>query len=140
MCVLVLVFPIGTANAQALPTLVSSASPACIQPISDRWAPSAGCGTRSSTDLPHMAIMPDSGAVRPTQWVKGAIIGGAIGAVAFGTLDFVMCGITDNPAECRHDVPAAVLLGAFMGGMTGALIGGAFPKPPPRAQDSGSGR
>jgi hypothetical protein len=95
-----------------------------------------GLDTPCETPLAKAAVgtaslaAPDS--LKQTQWVKGAIIGGAIGVVGFATLGFAMCGLDDHPGDCRLGVvPLSVLLGGFSGGMIGALIGGAFPKSPP---------
>jgi hypothetical protein len=139
--ILSMAMPMETARPQALPTMVYGARPTCDQGVSvhpglgapcEKWLTKAALGT---------PWLPQLDSLKQTQWVKGMIIGGVIGAAALGTLAYVLCGYNDAPADCRSGgVPRMVLLGAFTGGVTGALIGGSFPKPPPRTPETGPDR
>jgi hypothetical protein len=67
--------------------------------------------------------------IRPSHWKEGALIGGlAVGA----GLAFLVYGLCDAGSESETDCSGApvagFLVGAIMGSITGALIGGQFPK------------
>jgi hypothetical protein len=133
--------PMEAARAQVLPTMVYGARPTCDPGISLH----PGLDTPCEKSLAKAAVgagwVPASDSLKQTQWVKGAIIGAAIGAVAFGTLIYFGCELKDETADCRrHYMPVLTLLGAFGGGVTGALIGGAFSKPAPSTAETGAGR
>ncbi len=64
--------------------------------------------------------------IRPTQWKKGAIIGGVVTGVG---LALVMNGLCSPDSNCEGSpVPGALLAGGVVGALVGALIGGQFPK------------
>jgi hypothetical protein len=62
-----------------------------------------------------------------THWVRGGLIGAGIGAVAFGVVGAVACSSGDDDS-CTGITIGSAALGAGVGFLTGALIGGAFAK------------
>lgn len=130
--ILSVAMPMEAAHGQVLPAMVYGARATCDPGISVHLGLGASGGKPRAKAAVGTPSLPAPDSLKQTQWVKGAIIGGAIGAVAFGTLAYVGCGFNDETADCRgHYIPLLTLLGAFTGGVTGALIGGAFPKSPP---------
>jgi hypothetical protein len=70
-------------------------------------------------------------AVRPTHWQKGLLIGGVIGGLGLGALVYSLCeGLRETQESCVGPGLGGVAVGGVIGGITGALIGGAFPKKP----------
>jgi len=68
-------------------------------------------------------------AVHPTHWKKGLLIGGVIGGLGLGGLAYALCEeLRETQESCLGPGLGGVALGGVMGGITGALIGGAFPK------------
>lgn len=66
---------------------------------------------------------------QPTQWKRGLIIGGVIGTVGLGGFAYLLCEELDESGDsCFGTGLAGAALGAFTGGIIGALIGGQFPK------------
>jgi len=66
---------------------------------------------------------------RPTQWKKGLVVGGAIGAVGLGFMVYGQCeGLKETDQSCVGPGFGGAALGAATGGLIGALIGGQFPK------------
>ena len=66
---------------------------------------------------------------QPTQWKRGLIIGGVIGAVGLGGFVFLLCEELDESGDsCLGPGLGGAALGAVTGGIIGALIGGQFPK------------
>jgi uncharacterized membrane protein YeaQ/YmgE (transglycosylase-associated protein family) len=65
-------------------------------------------------------------AIRPTQWKKGAIIGGVVGALA-GLLYTRTFGCGSE--RCTGFAMTAAVGGAILLAIPGALIGGSFRKP-----------
>jgi len=77
---------------------------------------------------------PDTAAkvIQPTHWKRGMLIGGAVGGVALGFLGYALChDLSETRASCLGPTLGAAGLGGVMGGVTGALIGGAFRKHAP---------
>ena len=69
---------------------------------------------------------------RPTQWKTGLLIGGGLGAAGFGLLGWGLCqDLNESHSSCLGTTLGAAGLGAVIGGVTGALIGGAFPRRAP---------
>jgi hypothetical protein len=67
--------------------------------------------------------------VRPTHWKKGLLIGGVIGGLGVGGLAYALCEeLRETQESCLGPGLGGVALGGVIGGITGALIGGAFPK------------
>jgi hypothetical protein len=66
--------------------------------------------------------------IRPTHWKKGAVIGGLAAGLGFAYLADGFCRSSDSIDDCGGALPAGFLIGAILGGFTGALIGGQFPK------------
>jgi uncharacterized membrane protein YeaQ/YmgE (transglycosylase-associated protein family) len=67
--------------------------------------------------------------IRPTYWKKGAIIGGAVGALGGFLLGRALCDLSE---EQGHSCTGTLLVGAVGGALViaipGALIGGQFHK------------
>lgn len=65
--------------------------------------------------------------IRPTQWKKGALIGGLAAGLGFVVLMDRVCRGSDT--GCGGSVtPHAFLAGGVLGGLVGALIGAQVPK------------
>jgi hypothetical protein len=79
---------------------------------------------------PQAAYHFSADSVPPTQWKKGALIGGAIGAVLGGLIGSAGCGLSDNPCDSFQSTVLGAAAGAALLAIPGALIGGAFPKEP----------
>ena len=88
----------------------------------------------------NLAALPDSvqRSIPPTQWKRGMLIGGILGAVGGGALGFGLCGLSETQTSCLGTGLAAALGGALLGGTIGALIGGQFPQQPRAPADSSS--
>jgi hypothetical protein len=65
-------------------------------------------------------------------------IGAGVGAIGFGLLGAVGCGLSDSADNCTGIVVGTGLLGAFCGGIVGGLIGGGIPKDEPADSTSES--
>ncbi|HET6777398.1 MAG TPA: hypothetical protein VFH26_00775 [Gemmatimonadales bacterium] len=66
---------------------------------------------------------------QPTQWKRGLIIGGVIGIVGLGGFVYLLCKeLNESGDSCVGTGLGGAALGAFTGGIIGALIGGQFPK------------
>jgi hypothetical protein len=84
---------------------------------------------RPSMDPPASRIAAASHAgLAPDHRWEGMAIGAGVGAIAFGLLGAIACGQSDSIDDCTGVVVGTGLLGAFAGGITGGLIGGAIPK------------
>jgi hypothetical protein len=66
--------------------------------------------------------------IRPTHWKEGALIGGLAMGLGFAYLADGFCRSSDTIDGCGGALPAGFLIGGILGGFTGALIGGQFPK------------
>jgi hypothetical protein len=64
--------------------------------------------------------------IRPTQWKKGALIGGVVTGLGFAVWFNGVCGSSDQ--DCRGAIPAALVGGGLVGALVGALVGGQFHK------------
>ena len=74
--------------------------------------------------------------IGPTYWKEGAIAGGVAGAVSVGFFGYVVCGLSEQPGrDCLGTTLLASLVGAGLGAIPGALIGGSFRKGPKRADN-----
>jgi hypothetical protein len=74
---------------------------------------------------------------RPSHWKRGLLIGGALGAAGFGLLGYGLChDLDESHSSCLGPTLGVGMVGAVIGGVTGALIGGAFPKRPRTGADS----
>jgi hypothetical protein len=63
---------------------------------------------------------------------EGMAIGAGVGALGFGLLGVVVCGLSESDDGCNLAGLVGVgLLGAFCGGIIGGVIGGAMPKEEP---------
>ncbi|HEX7337256.1 MAG TPA: hypothetical protein VF252_08615 [Gemmatimonadales bacterium] len=82
------------------------------------------------TPVPRSAVPASAIAVSqaPDHRWEGMAIGAGVGALAFGLLGAAICGQSDSNDDCFGMVLGVGLLGAFCGGVTGGLIGGAIPK------------
>ncbi len=64
-------------------------------------------------------------ALPTTQWKRGLLIGGTVGAVGLGASFFALCqGLRETNESCLGTGVAGAALGALVGGTLGALIGG----------------
>lgn len=69
----------------------------------------------------------------PDHRYEGLAIGAGVGAIGFGLLGAALCSASsDDTDDCTGVTIKSGLLGAALGGLTGLLIGGAFPKQPRR--------
>jgi hypothetical protein len=67
----------------------------------------------------------------PDHRYEGLLVGAGLGAVGFGLLGAAVCSASsDDTDDCTGVTIKSGLLGAALGGLTGLLIGGAFPKQP----------
>jgi hypothetical protein len=73
--------------------------------------------------------LPDTLTLRPTYWIEGAIIGGAVLGVATFVLGYLICPLAED-GNCVAEAARGGTLMAFVGGMIGALIGGGVDKHP----------
>jgi len=75
--------------------------------------------------------------IRPTHWKEGALVGGLVGAVGGILLGRFVCGLDESNRSCTGYTVGGAVGGAALLAITGALIGGQFPKgdagntPPP---------
>lgn len=69
-----------------------------------------------------------SGENESSHWKTGLAIGGVAGAVLGATVVAGLCSISDVETDCGGAAIGGVLLGGFVAGTIGALIGGLFPK------------
>jgi hypothetical protein len=77
--------------------------------------------------------------IRPTHWKRGLLIGCTMGGVGLGALMYALChDLRETQASCLGPTVGGAALGAVMGGVTGALIGGAFGKPVPADSTAGT--
>jgi hypothetical protein len=103
------------------------------EPGFQSWSPELPIGLSSSQDAKPYADATASLSTsrsRDHRW-EGAIIGGAATAVAFGIVLHALCSSTDSGGGCFGDSLKAGALGAALGGLTGALIGGSIPRREP---------
>lgn len=66
--------------------------------------------------------------IRPTHWKEGALVGGLAMGIGLALLADGFCRSADSGADCGGASTAGFLLGGVVGGLTGMLIGGQFPK------------
>ena len=64
-------------------------------------------------------------ATQPTHWVRGGLIGAGVGAAGALLIGAVACSM-DESDGCNY--AAGAVVGAGLGFLVGALIGGQFPK------------
>jgi hypothetical protein len=95
-------------------------------PAFAHWSADAAAPTIAAL---HASIVAET---QRTHWVRGGLIGAGIGAVAFGVLGAVVCSAGDEP-DCAGAAVGTAVLGAGVGFLTGALVGGAFRKDEPTA-------
>ena len=69
-----------------------------------------------------------SGENESSHWKTGLAIGGVAGAVLGATVVAGLCGMSDTETNCSGAALGGLLLGGFVAGTIGALIGGLFPK------------
>ena len=98
-------------------------------------APSPVFGARPEGPLPLAGLAHTTDSTKPrateaTQWKKGALIGGAAGALYFGMFTNGLCRASEDPSQrgnCLLSALGSAVVGAAMGGTLGALIGGQIP-------------
>jgi hypothetical protein len=66
--------------------------------------------------------------IRPTRWKEGALVGGVAMGIGLALFLDAFCRSGDSGADCGGASTAGFLGGAVLGGLTGMLIGGQFPK------------
>ena len=93
-------------------------------------SPTPGIRWRPERRLVFVAVAPDSGAITPTHWLEGGIIGGATAGLGLAVLGDLLChGLNENSSvSCAGTTIGIGLVGATAGFVIGSLIGGAFPK------------
>ena len=96
-------------------------------------AQGAALGLRPSTLFaPLPAARPDSVIIHPTYWKEGALIGGVVGGILGGMTAAALCSISEEPGggTACDLLPAlgAVVVGAAIVAIPGALIGGQIEK------------
>jgi hypothetical protein len=97
------------------------------------WSPEFQIGLSNSRDAKPYADVTARLSIsrsRDHRW-EGAIVAGAAAAVAFGILMHALCSSSDSGGGCFGASLKAGVLGAALGGLTGALIGGSIPKREP---------
>ena len=87
---------------------------------------------RPSVPVAALSVVPAIDAARaPDHRWEGMAVGAGVGALAFGFLGAVVCGVSES-GDCNMTTVLGVgLLGAFCGGIIGGVIGGAIPKEEP---------
>jgi hypothetical protein len=77
--------------------------------------------------------------IRPTQWKKGALIGGLAFGAPFALLFAVVCSAgAEAETDCSGAPLAGFATGSVIGAFVGALIGGQFPKEEEPADPEGA--
>jgi hypothetical protein len=95
-------------------------------------SPVFGARPEGPLRLAALAASADSSS-RPspaTEWKKGALIGGSVGALYLGTFANRLCHASDDASRrgsCLLSTLGSAAVGAVMGGTLGALIGGQIP-------------
>lgn len=103
--------------------LLGAAAKAPAQSVAGSGSPPAIPGPRPS--LPFASVRAADSLTQPTQWKKGAIIGGAsLGGAALLLGVGYLAGGSENTSA--GDVALATLAGAAIGALLGGLIGGLF--------------
>jgi hypothetical protein len=64
----------------------------------------------------------------PTHWVEGGIIGAAALGILGAALTGGLCAYSDTNRRCTGATIGGGVMGAGVGFVLGALIGGSFPK------------
>jgi hypothetical protein len=71
--------------------------------------------------------------IRPTYWKEGGLVGGVASSILVGLFAQGMCAYAEgNTRNCGLSLITGALLGGGVGFGLGALVGGQFPKGPPR--------
>lgn len=71
--------------------------------------------------------------IRPTYWKEGGLIGGVASSILVGLFAQGMCAYAEgNTRNCGLSLITGAVLGGGVGFGLGALVGGQFPKGPPR--------
>ncbi|MDQ3428012.1 MAG: hypothetical protein M3477_09305, partial [Gemmatimonadota bacterium] len=66
--------------------------------------------------------------IPPTHWKEGALLGGGALGLGFALLAAGFCGNSDVGGGCGGAVTGGFVVGAGLGVIIGALVGGQFPK------------
>jgi len=83
--------------------------------------------------MPHSLAL-DTEVIRPTHWLKGAVIGGTAVALLGAALGYALCSDPDSGGGHRGCLlPAAkgLAVGFGLGFSVGAILGGQFPEHSP---------
>jgi len=99
--------------------------------------PAHAQGPRVSFPEPVAApvlLSADSSSIPPTNWAKGAVIGGAALGLFTGFLAAGFCGYDETGKNCTTATIGGFLVGAAIGAGLGAFIGARFPKHPKPAE------
>jgi hypothetical protein len=115
---LILIYQRDAVAQQSSSTIAGPVSTRLTHRIDAQWA------TR-----PSLAVDTVPRDIRPTHWKEGALIGGLALGVGGAVLAVSLCGSSDT-GNCGGVTAGGFLVGAVIGGVSGALIGGQFPKGP----------
>jgi hypothetical protein len=123
-------------------TLLVATATAQTVPLS--WAPLSNVSSSSLYAVPSRgplrpgSLIGEQGdtvarQIRPTYWKEGGIVGALAAGAFLGWLAHGFCSYSESEGGCTGALVGGALGGGLIGFLTGALIGGQFPKHPKSA-------